>query len=100
MGNGGELGFAKNAQPNQLLLRHAGFTNFENSWFFVLGGKVNQTSRIYFLDALRAFAVVLVVVLHGSMGYIIGVPEWWYVIDNQSNLYYTILSWCCSLISQ
>jgi surface polysaccharide O-acyltransferase-like enzyme len=47
--------------------------------------------RIYFLDNLRAFVVILVVVLHGSMVYMTGAPEWWYVVDEQRSLLFDIL---------
>lgn len=52
---------------------------------------MNQSGRIYFLDNLRAFVIVLVVVLHGSMIYMVGAPEWWYVVDSQNSLFFTIL---------
>jgi peptidoglycan/LPS O-acetylase OafA/YrhL len=49
------------------------------------------TTRIFFVDNLRAFVVVLVVVLHGAMVYMVDAPPWWYVIDAQSSLFFTIL---------
>ena len=52
---------------------------------------MNQTGRIYFLDNLRAFVIVLVVILHGSMVYMVGAPEWWYVVDAQNSLFFTSL---------
>jgi len=33
-------------------------------------------SRLYFLDNLRAFVIILVVVLHGSMTYMAYAPTW------------------------
>jgi peptidoglycan/LPS O-acetylase OafA/YrhL len=48
---------------------------------------MNQTNRIYFLDNLRAFVIVLVVVLHGSMTYMAYAPPWWYVLDSQNSLF-------------
>jgi len=50
-----------------------------------------QPNRIYFLDNLRAFVIVLVVVLHGSMTYMAYAPPWWYVLDSQNSLFFTIL---------
>jgi len=38
---------------------------------------MNQSNRIYFLDNLRAFVIVLVVVLHGSMTYMAYASPWW-----------------------
>lgn len=52
---------------------------------------MNQSDRITFLDNLRAFVIVLVVILHGSMVYMVGAPEWWYVVDAQNSLLFTIL---------
>lgn len=52
---------------------------------------MNQNGRLFFLDNLRAFVIVLVVVLHGSMVYMEGAPEWWYVVDTQNSLFFTIL---------
>lgn len=51
---------------------------------------MNQPGRIYFLDHLRAFVVVLVVVLHGSISYMAGAPAWWYAVDDQNSLFFTI----------
>lgn len=51
----------------------------------------NSSSRIFFLDHLRAFTIVLVVVLHGAITYMVGAPAYWYVIDQQTSLAFTIL---------
>ena len=52
---------------------------------------MNEFNRIYFLDNLRAFVIVLVVVLHGSISYMAYAPSWWYVLDSQNSLFFTIL---------
>jgi glucan biosynthesis protein C len=52
---------------------------------------MNQSIRLYFLDNLRAFVILLVVVLHGSMTYMAYAPPWWYVLDPQNSLFFTIL---------
>lgn len=52
---------------------------------------MNPPSRIYFLDNLRAFVILLVVVLHGSMTYMAYAPPWWYVLDPQNSLFFTLL---------
>ena len=52
---------------------------------------MNTSNRLYFLDNLRAFVVLLVIVLHGSMTYMAYAPEWWYVLDSQNSLFYTML---------
>ena len=46
---------------------------------------------MFFLDNLRAFVVVLVIVLHGSMSYMAYAPTWWYVLDKQNSLLFTML---------
>jgi glucan biosynthesis protein C len=51
----------------------------------------NQSNRIYFLDNLRAFVTILVIVLHGSMSYMAYAPDWWYVLDSQNSLFFTYL---------
>ena len=49
---------------------------------------MTSSNRLYFLDNLRAFVVILVVVLHGSITYMAYAPEWWYVLDpNRSELF-------------
>ena len=48
-------------------------------------------NRLYFLDNLRAFVVILVVVLHGSMTYMAYAPTWWYVVDPNSSEVFTQL---------
>ncbi len=47
--------------------------------------------RLFFLDNLRAFVVILVIVLHGSMSYMAYAPQWWYVLDPQNSLLFTML---------
>ena len=49
------------------------------------------SNRMVFLDNLRAFVVVLVIVLHGSMSYMAYAPSWWYVLDPQNSLLFTML---------
>jgi len=46
---------------------------------------------MYFLDNLRAFVILLVIVLHGSMTYMANAPAWWYVVDPQNSLFFTML---------
>ncbi|WP_378954538.1 acyltransferase family protein [Pelosinus sp. sgz500959] len=42
-------------------------------------------NRMYFLDNLRAFIVLLVIIFHVAIGYMAPAPQWWYVIDTQHN---------------
>lgn len=49
------------------------------------------SNRLYFLDNLRAFVVVLVVVLHGSITYMAYAPTWWYVLDPDNSEIFTQL---------
>ncbi|HNY13758.1 MAG TPA: acyltransferase family protein [Candidatus Wallbacteria bacterium] len=39
-------------------------------------------NKVVFLDNLRSFIIILVVVFHASLIYMFDAPEWWYVIDN------------------
>ena len=48
-----------------------------------------QPNRLYFLDNLRAFVILLVVVLHGAIAYMDYAPQWWYVVDRQHSLFFT-----------
>lgn len=41
--------------------------------------------RMYFLDNLRAFIVLLVIVFHVGIGYMSPPVQWWYVNDTKSN---------------
>lgn len=52
---------------------------------------LTQQTRTIFLDHLRAFVAVLVVILHGSMIYMASAPSWWYVVDSQQSLLFTML---------
>ena len=52
---------------------------------------MNQSHRIHFLDNLRAFVIMLVVVLHGSISYMAYPPDWWYVLDTHNSLSFTRL---------
>lgn len=46
----------------------------------------NKTgNRIYFLDNLRAFIVLLVIAFHVSLTYMANAPQWWYVVDTQNS---------------
>lgn len=49
------------------------------------------SNRLYFLDNLRAFVIILVIVLHGSMTYMAYAPTWWYVLDPQNSEAFTML---------
>jgi len=49
------------------------------------------SNRIHALDHLRAFVVVLVIVLHGSVTYMALAPSWWYVLEPTNSLWFTAL---------
>ena len=51
-----------------------------------------QSSRIHSLDRLRAFVVILVIVLHTSVTYMVGAPDWWYVLEQERSLFFTALA--------
>jgi len=48
--------------------------------------------RVYFLDNLRTFIIICVVILHGATIYMDYPPERWYVTDPQHNLFFTVIS--------
>ena len=52
---------------------------------------MTNSNRLYFLDNLRAFVIILVVVLHGSMTYMAYAPTWWYVLDPNNSAIFTQL---------
>lgn len=47
--------------------------------------------RLAFLDNLRALVIVMVVVLHASITYMAYAPEWWYVLDPDQGIGWTML---------
>lgn len=51
---------------------------------------VASEKRMYFLDNLRSFIVLLVVVFHASMAYMPSAPWWWYVLDSQRNPFFDL----------
>jgi len=53
--------------------------------------KTMHSTRLHALDNLRTFVVFLVIVLHGSMTYMAYAPKWWYVVDVDRSLLFTIL---------
>jgi glucan biosynthesis protein C len=48
-----------------------------------------NSERLYFFDNLRAFVIVLVIVLHASITYMAYAPTWWYVLDPQNSYVFT-----------
>ena len=38
---------------------------------------MSERPRLYFLDNLRAFVIVMVIVVHASITYMAYAPEWW-----------------------
>jgi len=51
----------------------------------------SERPRLYFLDNLRAFVIVMVVVLHASITYMAFGPKWWYVVDPDQSMVFTLL---------
>lgn len=49
------------------------------------------SGRLHFLDHLRAFIILLVILLHASMTYMAFPPEWWYVTEPENSLLFTAL---------
>ncbi len=52
---------------------------------------MSERPRLFFLDNLRAFAIVMVIVLHASITYMAYAPEWWYVLDPDRSVTFTWL---------
>jgi len=52
---------------------------------------VSTSTRLYFLDHLRAVIILLVILLHASMTYMAYPPQWWYVIEPENSLSLTAL---------
>jgi len=52
---------------------------------------VADRPRLYFLDNLRAVVILLVVLLHASITYMAYAPEWWYVLDPDQGIGWTML---------
>lgn len=53
--------------------------------------EINKLNRIYGFDLLRFLMIVCVIMLHAAMTYMAYVPDWWYVIDANKSLYFTML---------
>ena len=47
--------------------------------------------RLHYLDNLRAFVIILVIVLHAAITYMADPPSWWYVIDADRSVVFTWL---------
>src|ERR1035437_4885976 len=47
--------------------------------------------RLHYLDNVRAFATILVIVLHAAITYMFDPPSWWYVIDSDRSVVFTWL---------
>lgn len=52
--------------------------------------KTYSLNRIFFLDHLRAFLVILVVFLHSAMAYIVNADNLWYFYDSQRNIIFDV----------
>jgi peptidoglycan/LPS O-acetylase OafA/YrhL len=50
-----------------------------------------KTKRLYYLDNLRAVAVLAVLVLHTSICYMVAAPPLWYVVDPDVSLVFTVI---------
>ena len=53
-------------------------------------GKASSTARVYFLDNLKTFIILLVVFFHSAYAYSIYYSEDWYVIDTQKSLFFDV----------
>jgi len=55
-----------------------------------VSASAGKGQRIYFLDNLRAFIILLVVVFHVAMGYTTWNLKWWYVNDIQKSIFFDL----------
>lgn len=53
---------------------------------------MSNGSRIQLFDGFRSFIILLVVVVHVSTTYMNHAPQWWYVVDSQTSILFTLLS--------
>jgi glucan biosynthesis protein C len=53
------------------------------------GTGMSGRPRLHYLDNLRAFAIILVIVLHAAITYMADPPSWWYVIDADRSVVFT-----------
>ncbi|MEG6584753.1 acyltransferase family protein [Dendrosporobacter sp. 1207_IL3150] len=52
--------------------------------------KMNYSTRVHFLDNIRAFIILLVIVFHVAIGFMDPAPQWWYVVDTQKSQLFNI----------
>ena len=47
--------------------------------------------RMYFLDHLRSFIIILVLAYHGALAYMVRGPQWYYVVDTQNSFLFNVI---------
>ena len=47
--------------------------------------------RMYFLDHLRSFIIILVLGYHGALAYMVRGPQWYYVVDTQNSFLFNVI---------
>ena len=47
--------------------------------------------RMYFLDHLRSFIIILVLAYHGALAYMVRGPQWYYVVDTQNSVLFNVI---------
>lgn len=52
---------------------------------------VTAGRRLYYLDNLRAVSVLAVLLLHTCITYMVAAPPWWYVVDPDQSLVFTVI---------
>lgn len=53
--------------------------------------RLSERRRLFYLDNLRAVVIAMVIVLHASITYMAYPPEWWYVLDPDRSLPFTMV---------
>ena len=59
--------------------------------------KVKSSNRMYFLDNLRSFVILLVIVYHAALAYMVRGPQWYYVVDTQNNFFFNVIVVFCDV---
>lgn len=50
-----------------------------------------QGMRLYFLDHLRSFIIIVVLLYHAALAYMVRGPQWYYVIDTQNSFLFNVI---------
>ena len=54
-------------------------------------GRELGEARLYFLDHVRSFIIIAVLLYHGALAYMVRGPQWYYVIDTQNSFLFNVV---------